>query len=508
MSKTPRPSSATLSRRTLVDILRWRAEHQPDRIAYTFLLDGETREDHLTFRELDRRARAIAARLQSLGAAGERALLLFPPGLDYVAAFFGCLYAGTIAVPAYPPPPNKPMPRIQAIVSDAQARFALATAQMFASVRLRLAQHPDLAVLQWLATDDLADPDPDAWRRPKITSETLAFLQYTSGSTAVPKGVMVSHGNIMHNERVIEALCHHTDASDIVCWLPMYHDMGLIGNVLQALYLGSRCVLMSPVAFLQKPVRWLQAVSRYRAHTSGGPNFAFDLCASKITPEQAADLDLSHWKVAFSGAEPIHPATLQRFGDAFAPYGLRPEALYPCYGLAEATLMVCGGQPDSLPVVRSFQRAALAHHRVVAADAASDGSEAQALVSSGRTALEQRVTIVDPDTLVPCPPGQVGEIWISGRSVARGYWQRPEQTAETFRARLAEFPDATFLRTGDLGFLDEGELFITGRLKDLIIIRGTNYYPQDIELTAEQSHASLRPGASAAFSIEVADEER
>ncbi len=508
MSTTPRPTSANLSRRTLVDILRWRAQHQPDRTAYTFLLDGETREDNLTYRELDRRARAIAAHLQSLGATGERALLLFPPGLDYIAAFFGCLYAGVVAVPAYPPPPNKPMPRIQAIVSDAQARFALSTAQMFASVRQRLAQHPDLAVLHWLSTDDLSAPDPDAWRQPRITGDTLAFLQYTSGSTAAPKGVMVTHGNIIDNERVIEALCHHTEDSDFVCWLPMYHDMGLIGNVLQALYLGSRCVLMSPVSFLQKPARWLQAVSRYRAHTSGGPNFAFELCATKITPEQAADLDLSQWRVAFSGAEPIQHATLQRFLDAFSPYGLRPEALYPCYGLAEATLMVSGSHPDVLPVARSFQREALAHNSVLPAAGAAGAADAQTLVSSGRCAPGQHVAIVNPETLVPCPPDQVGEIWVAGPSVAHGYWQRPEETAETFHARLPELGDTTFLRTGDLGFLLDEELFITGRLKDLIIIRGSNHYPQDIELTAEQSHSSLRPGAGAAFSVEIAGEER
>ncbi|MDR4481691.1 MAG: amino acid adenylation domain-containing protein [Nitrospirales bacterium] len=493
---------------TIVDILRLWAHQAPQQQAYTFLVDGETEAVHVTYDELDRRARAIACRLQSLGVIGERALLLYPPGLDFITAFFGCLYAGVIAVPAYPPQRKRTLPRLQAILEDAQPKLALTTTQIYASVQRFCSQESGLNNLErliWVSTDVLISDSETGWCMPEINSRTLAFLQYTSGSTGRPKGVMVSHGNLLDNERVIMEAFGHTGQTVVLGWLPLYHDMGLIGNVLQPLYLGVPCVLMSPVHFLQKPFRWLSAISRYRATTSGGPNFAYDLCVRQTTPDQRASLDLSCWTVAFNGAEPIHVATIDRFTDAFSGAGFRREALYPCYGLAEATLFVSGGDRAAPPVLRTIKRDALQERRIL--DATESDAEMQQLVGCGYSRLEQEIRIVDPEGLGICPVGRVGEVWVKGPSIAGGYWNRPEETSRTFEGYTSDTSEGPFLRTGDLGFVQDGELFITGRLKDLIIIRGRNYYPHDIERTAQQSHMSLRPEGGAAFSITLQEEE-
>ncbi len=490
---------------TLVELLRQRAQKQPDKRAYTFLKDGETEEASLTYAQLDQRAQTIAAGLQNLTVLGDRALLLYPPGLDYIAAFFGCLYAGVVAVPTYPPRRNRPDPRIQAIVTDAQATVVLTTSDILSDMTPRLAQAPELKNRQWFATDNLTNDFTNLWQNPEIHSDTLAFLQYTSGSTGMPKGVMVSHGNVLYNEEMLRLGFGHTENTIGVGWLPLFHDMGLMGNVLQPLYLGIPCILMSPVAFLQKPYRWLQAISRYHATSSGGPNFAYDLCIQKITPEQRAQLDLSHWEVAFSGAEPIRAETLDRFAETFKACGFRREAFYPCYGMAETTLIVSGGLKTNPPVVYQVEKAALQQNRVVAMSA---GEDTQKMVGCGQTWLAQKMVIVDPDTFIRCSDQHVGEIWISGPNVAQGYWNKPDETEQTFHAYLAYTGEGPFLRTGDLGFLKDGELFVTGRLKDLIIIRGRNYYPQDIELTVEKSHTALCAGGGAAFSVEGDGEER
>ncbi len=529
---------------SLVEVLRHRALAQPDRLAYRFLADGEVEEATFTYAELDRKARAIAATLQDLGAAGERILLLYPASLDYVAAFYGCLYAGAIAVPAYPPRPNRPMPRIRAIVADAQARIALTTQAVFATIERRIEDLPDLQALTWRTTDDLPAGPEDMWRDPSVGLETLAFLQYTSGSTATPKGVMVSHGNLIHNERLIEVACEHTGETPCVSWLPLYHDLGLIGNMIQSLWVGTPCTLMSPVSFLQSPIRWLRAVSTYGGHTSGGPNFAYELCVAKTTPEQREGLDLSSWRVAFNGAEPVRQETLEKFVSVFEPYGFRREALFPCYGLAETTLIVTGPGKHAPHVHKSFRGDELSRNRVVEA-AAGDEAATRELVGCGAVLGGQDVRIVDHETLIACETGSVGEIWVAGPSVARGYWNRTEETEQAFGARPGLTPGATqsrppgsgipdsgepggrhsvaqgvnpgrgsedgsypYLRTGDLGFFQDDQLYITGRLKDLIILRGVNHYPQDIELTVERSHPSLRPGCGAAFSVEVDGEER
>jgi 8-amino-7-oxononanoate synthase len=490
---------------TLVDILHGRALQQPEKRAFTFLLDGETQEVCLTYRELDVQARAIATRLQEQGTTGKRALLIYPPGLEFIAAFFGCLYAGVIAVPAYPPRRNQRMTRLQAIVADAQASFALTTTSVFTSIERSLKEEPELAVLPCIATDNIASGLAPDWQSDKTSNDTLAFLQYTSGSTAAPKGVMVSHENLLHNQLLIQQGFQNTEQTIVVGWLPLYHDMGLIGNVLQPLYLGVPCILMSPVAFLQRPVRWLEAISRYKATTSGGPNFAYDLCVRQTTPEQRSNLDLSSWEVAFNGAETVRAETIERFTNGFTQCGFRPEAFYPCYGLAEATLFVSGGRKAEPPVVQSVDIEALKQNRVVLSD--GKNGLVQKLVGCGKAILEQQIVIVHPETLKTCSPSEVGEIWVSSPSVAQGYWRRQLETESTFQAYLHK-GSSPFLRTRDLGFLLDGELFVTGRLKELIVIRGRNHYPQDLELSAEKSHPALRASASAAFSVEVDGAER
>jgi acyl-CoA synthetase (AMP-forming)/AMP-acid ligase II len=356
-----------------------------------------------------------------------------------------------------------------------------------------------------IATDDLPNDVASAWQEPKINSQSLAFLQYTSGSTGTPKGVMVSHGNLVHNSTLIHQLFGHNPQSRGVIWLPAYHDMGLIGGLLQPIYGGFPSFLMSPVSFLQKPLRWLEAISRYRATTSGGPDSAYDLVYRQVTPEQLTSLDLSSWEVAFTGAEPIRAQTLDRFTQTFAAAGFRRQAFYPCYGMAETTLIVSGGVKAQPPVIQSVNGTALAENRVVTATGVKEDS--RTIVGCGQSSPDQRIVIVDPQSLQPCPNGRVGEVWVAGASVTQGYWNRPVQTQEIFQAYLST-GEGPFLRTGDLGFLQEGELFITGRLKDLIILFGRNHYPQDIELSVEQCHASLRPGCGAAFSVEVGGQER
>ncbi|HEX8559980.1 MAG TPA: amino acid adenylation domain-containing protein [Pyrinomonadaceae bacterium] len=490
----------------LVELLQARAARHPERLAFTFLRDGEGEESHLTYWELERQARAIGAWLQGLNLRGERVLLLYPPGLEYVAAFWGCLYAGAVAVPAYPPRLNRHTERLQAVVADARAAAALTTANVFSRLKPLLGEVPGLGALRWVQTEEVEVGAALHWREPEADSSTLAFLQYTSGSTATPKGVMVSHGNLLHNEGLIKRAFAQDTESVIVGWLPLYHDMGLIGNVLQPLYVGGRCVLMSPNAFLQRPVRWLEAITRYRATTSGGPNFAYDLCVRRTGAEERARLDLSSWSVAFNGAEPIHAATLERFAEAFEPCGFRREAFYPCYGLAEATLLVSGKQASGPPAVRTFEKAALEGGRV--RPRAERDERGRVLVGCGGALDEQQILVVNPESLTACAGDEVGEIWVSGPSVARGYWNRDEEAAGAFGAYLTDTGRGPFLRTGDLGFVSDGELFITGRLKDLLIIRGRNIYPHDVERTAEASHPALRPGGGVVFSVEAHGEER
>jgi acyl-CoA synthetase (AMP-forming)/AMP-acid ligase II len=495
--------------RTLVDVLRYRAARQPGSRLFSFLAHGEAADGHLTYGGLDQRARAIGAELQRMGMAGQRVLLLYQPSLDYVAAFMGCLYGGVVAVPSYPPDPfrmERTFPRFHAIVTDSGASGVLTTGAILDLAGELLDEHPDFQGLARLATDTIPDHAAEAWRPPGVDASTVAFLQYTSGSTAQPKGVILTHRNLMANLALIYESFAVRPGSSGMIWLPPYHDMGLIGGILQPIYGGLTVALMSPLDFLQRPLRWLQAMTSTRATISGGPNFAYDLCVRKISAEQRATLDLSAWEVAFNGAEPVRKDTIERFCQAFADCGFRKEAFYPCYGLAEATLIASGGDQGCGPVYLTVDIAALAEGE--AQEATAIGPGAAALVGAGHTLGGQRIAIADPETLEELPDSRVGEIWVSGDSVADGYWGRPKESAAPFQAVLADGGAGPVLRSGDLGFLRDGELFVTGRIKDLIIVDGRNHYPQDIELTVEASHPALRPGCSAAFPVAVDGQER
>ncbi len=515
----PIPPSEGSFAPTIVDLLRQRAAYRPHDRAFTFLVDGENEELNITYAELDRKARAVGGWLTQQGMAGKRVLLLYPSGLDFIAAFMGCLYGGAIAVPAYPPRKNRSVERIEAIAADADASVALTTRDVLDRFDTLKASAPSLEHLIWKVDSELEPTWSERWDRPDIDGETLAFLQYTSGSTGTPKGVMLSHENLLHNSLRIMQAFEITRSQSGVFWLPSFHDMGLIGGILVPLYGGKFNVLMSPVAFLQKPLRWLQAIAKYRATISGGPNFAYELCVRKTTPEQRAGLDLSSWSLAFNGAEPVRAETMAAFAEAFAVSGFRREAFYPCYGLAESTLMVTGGMKFEQPVVRNFDPHSVETGTIQVRP--DDDAAARRLVGSGRELDGQDVLIVDPQSCEPLPPGRVGEIWVSGPSVAQGYWNRSEETAATFGAMLslpaADSPGrmgrwrpnpGPYMRTGDLGFFDNGELFVTGRLKDLIIIRGRNHYPQDLEHAVEESSGLVRPGSVAAFAVEIDDRER
>ncbi|AFZ56827.1 type I polyketide synthase [Anabaena cylindrica FACHB-243] len=491
---------------SLVELLRHRALHQPDRLAFVFLQDGEIETASLTYQELDTQVRAIAAHLQSIGASGERALLLYPSGLEFITAFFGCLYAGVVAVPAYPPKQNQKLTRLQSIITDAQAKVALTTKSLFENIQGRFTQDPELTKIEVLATDEITQELATNWQNPKVDSNILAFLQYTSGSTGTPKGVMVSHGNLLQNLEYIKQAFELTPDTVSVSWLPGFHDMGLIDGHLQPIYTGFKCILMPPASFVQRPIRWLQVISRYQANHSGGPNFGYDLCASsKLTPEQIESLDLSHWHSAYSGSEPVRKETMERFATKFKPAGFQTKFFYPCYGLAESTLMVSGGNIQDEPIYFQVEAEALEQNRIVLAN--KNTKNIRYLVGCGHSWLDTQILIVNPETMESCAANEVGEIWVSGYSVAQGYWQRPETTAQTFQACLAD-EQGPFLRTGDFGFLHNGEVFVTGRVKDMIIIRGRNHYPQDIEATAVKSHPALRIGFAAAFAVEVDGEEQ
>lgn len=485
--------------RSLVSLLRRRARETPERLAYAFL-GGDELTHELTFAELERQARALGARLQSLGAKGERVLLALPTGPDYTVAFFGCLAAGAVAVTSFPPRNNRNLSHLESVLADARPTVGLTTAELYRKMRKGFAENSRLARLRWLKTGDVEEAEADTWSDPEVTRESLAFLQYTSASTSDPKGVMVSHGNLLHNQALMKEVFGHERDSVIVSWLPFFHDMGLIGNVMASLYNGACCYLMAPVDFLKKPRRWLEAISRYGGTFSGGPDFALRLCVDKIPPAKREGLDLSTWRAAFNGSEPVRESTLRGFARAFAPCGFRQEALFPCYGLAEHTLFATGTYWTE-PAER-FSRSGLEQNR---ARPAGDEPSVD-LVSCGNTVLDARVVIA-ADGGRRCEEGEIGEIWLSGHSVAMGYWRKPELTESTFRARLDD-GDGPFLRTGDLGFLSRGRLFITGRIKDLIILRGRNLIPQDIEKVVEYHVDAFRPSRVAAVSVEHGGAER
>jgi len=492
--------------RTWVDVLRKRASGHSTECAFTFLENGEDESASASFGELDRFARANAVRIRQHVTEGEPVLLLYPAGLDFIAAFFGCLYAGVIPVPAFPPRNrSRSTDRLDSIVTDSGARLAL-TCRMTMNRLIETGRGGDLLTsLAWLATDECDINLSTEWQEPTINSDTVALLQYTSGSTARPKGVIVAHGNLLYNAAMLHKACVPSERNVFVSWLPMYHDMGLIGSVLQSVFAGHHSVLMSPESFLMKPSRWLHAITKYRAYGSVAPNFSYDLCARRITEEQKSTLDLSSWKLAMTGAEPVRNETLQRFSEAFSDCGFRSTAFYSCYGLAEATLFVTGGTVAESPTMHSFDRDALLEKRVVPADEMS--LRARKMVGCGKAWLGQQIVIVDPASATECTAGQIGEICIQGPGVAKGYWKKPEASQETFGFYLVT-GKGPLLRTGDLGFVFNGELFITGRSKDVIIVAGRNHCAEDIERTVEGADHAVCCNGVAAFIVDNEHEER
>jgi acyl transferase domain-containing protein/acyl-CoA synthetase (AMP-forming)/AMP-acid ligase II/acyl carrier protein len=492
---------------SFVECLRLNSARRDSHTAFVFLERGEEECGRLTFGQLDQRARAIASVLQDMTEPGARALLLYPSGLDFIAAFFGCLYAGVVAVPTFDPRRLRSTTRVTAIAEDAGARLVLTVDSIRAG---QSGASKDSGLNPWgnatvIATDTIENSAAAGWREFEPGRESLALLQYTSGSTGRPKGVMVTHGNLVANSEMVRVAFDHSDETVFVSWLPQFHDMGLIGCILQPVYLGIPGILMSPADFVQKPVRWLRAISKYRATTTGGSNSGYDACVRKVTAEERESLDLSSLRVAFNGAEPVRASTLRAFSEAFKPCGLRPEAMYPCYGLAEATLFVSGATPFEKPVFLDVDGQRLDEGE---ARQGETSGNARTLTGCGRAWLGQKIVIADPESLLAQPEGRIGEVWVSGENVTHGYWQRPEESEQTFRARLAGSFEETFLRTGDLGFIKDGELFIVSRIKDLIIIRGRNHYPPDIETTIESCHPAIQPNAIAAFSIDAEGEER
>ena len=493
----------------LVQLLQYRAIANSDSIAYRFLYNGTTEAGCLTYRELDERARAIAFWLQSLVKPGVRALLVYSydEGLEFIAAFMGCLYAGVIAVTTTPPRRDKDLTKIAQRITSSGTKVVLTSQDLMASVKGKIAKNISLLNrlkhLKWFSTNSIDLNVAKDWKQPLINPNTLAFLQYTSGSTGNPKGVMVTHENILYNQEMIRRGFAHTESTIVVGWLPLFHDMGLIGNVLQPLYLGVESILMSPVSLAQQPFEWLKAITQYRATTSGGPNFAYDLLCLKATPEKLASLDLSSWKVAFSGAETVRAETIERFSDIFQSCGFNKAAFYPCYGMAETTLFITGGEQKDEVKVKYLDSFCLAQNKVVEVDR---NESDRAIVSCGKPWLDTEVIIVNSD-LTKCEPNTVREIWVRGTGVGRGYWGQEAQTQETFKARLRN-SQQEWLRTGDLGFLADGELYITGRLKEVMIFWGRYCYPQHVEQTVQQAHQALRENAGAAFSIDSESAER
>ena len=495
---------------TLHALLAQRVAVVGDRRAYTYL--GIQGEEVISFAELNRRAQAIAARIHQVAKPGDRALLVFPAGLDFITSFFGCLYAGVLAVPATYPKPRRPMPRLSAIAFDCGAKVVLTTAQTLPTVD-QARDASGLPEMSLIAVDEVDDEMANQCPSLAIGSDDLAFLQYTSGSTSEPRGVMVTHGNLLHNLEVIrrgfglEAAQADAPLATGVFWLPAYHDMGLIGGILETLFVGGHSILMSPAAFLQRPIGWLEAISENKACVSGAPNFAFEMCTARSTDEQVGKLDLSSWQVAFCGAEPIRAETLESFARRFEPSGFSAASYYPCYGLAEATLLASGGVGPGELVVRNFVREHLERNVVELANG-QDESRTQRLVGCGKPLLRQELAIVNPDTCLRCDAGHIGEIWLRGDSVAKGYWNRAEDTTATFHSHLADTNDGPYLRTGDLGFVSEDQLFVTGRVKDVIIIRGRNHYPQDIERTVADAHEAIGRDSGAVFSLKSNGEEQ
>jgi acyl-CoA synthetase (AMP-forming)/AMP-acid ligase II/acyl carrier protein len=488
---------------TIAALLRAQADERGSSVAYRYLADGEEETRSLTFGEVEVEARAVAARLQQSASFGDRALILAESPIEFIRAFMGCQLAGVIAVPVSPPFPSQRGRRVEtlrAIAGNCGAEIVLTgwPAEFRARVE---GVAPEMADLHWISVEDVPTEAAADFTPRSVAPDDVAFLQYTSGSTSMPRGVVVTHDMLVLNEEYIKRACAYCEDDVLVSWLPLFHDMGLIGAILPALYSGFQAVLMPPAAFVRRPVRWLRTISRYRATITGGPDSAYQLCVDQSTPEERAELDLRSWRLAGNGAEPVSIATLDAFVETFGPCGFDRRAWFPTYGLAECTLMATGSESGTGASTLTVRSQALREGRVVV-------GEGQVIVGSGREILHRRVEIVDPATCTRVEPGSIGEIWIAGPDVARGYWGRPEEQEGVFGATLVDTDEGPFLRSGDLGFMYEDELFVTGRLKDVIIVGGRNHYPQDVEATVVSVHESLVKGACATFSVQRDARER
>ncbi|MGE5382547.1 MAG: AMP-binding protein [Omnitrophica WOR_2 bacterium] len=495
---------------TIPEIIQARAILTPERIAYIYLKDGEEDKDVITYKELDKSARIIAQRLLEINAKGERALMLYHPGTDFIKALYGCFYAGVIAVPAYAPRKNRSLDRIKTLVVDSGATIVLCVTEIHNLFERSFSDFEELKSMQWVPTDQCLTTEPEMIELALPLPTDIALLQYTSGSTGLPKGVMVTHQNIIRNLEFIRQCFSLRPESVSVSWLPSFHDMGLIDGVIGPCYNGFTGVLMPPVAFIQKPVRWLKAIMKYKGTHGGAPNFAYDLCVEGVQFEERQNLDLSSMETLYCGAEPIRKDTIDRFIKTYSEYGFRANAMFPCYGMAETTLIIAGPEALRGPVYLNVSALALEMNKIVPVN--ENEHDSRYLAGVGYSWIDTDVKIVNPDTLELTKQDEVGEIWISGSIVTAGYWNKEEVTLNTFHARIKDNSGneghRNYLRTGDLGFFHNGELYITGRLKDMVILQGKNLYPQDIEFIVEKSHPAMRANASAAFSIEQNNTEK
>ncbi|MFZ5880037.1 MAG: fatty acyl-AMP ligase [Chloroflexota bacterium] len=490
---------------TLMDALLYRAEHQPDDLAYCYLEDGESAEVTITFGELDRRVRAFAAHLQTVVQPGDRALLLYPTGLEFIIAYLGCLYADVIAVPTTVPHLKRSSPRLLLMMKDAEAHVACTTRSVYDKIKFLADENVEFQDVRWVISEEVPSGGADAWVKPESRPENVAFLQYTSGSTSVPKGVIITNFNLVRTIEDIVIGIKIDEHSVLVSWLPVFHDMGLIFGLLSAPYAGVPSYIMSPISFLERPYRWLHAISRFKGTHTAAPNFAYDLCIRKISEEEKQTLDLSSLLFAANAAEPVRLETLFEFSRAFASCKFSIEQFAPSYGLAEATVKVSNKEIGQTPSYCILDSSELEKNNVVPVP--EGHPNAYPSVGCGWTSIDADIRIVAPDTCLECPPDRVGEIWIQSDSVAQGYWKRPDVSRETFQAHLADSGAGPFMRTGDMGFIYNGQIHIAGRIKDMVIIQGRNYYPQDIELTMERCHSALRPSCGAAFALDDGESE-
>ncbi|WP_417446646.1 fatty acyl-AMP ligase [Kangiella sp.] len=486
---------------SLIDLVEHRAKVQPDKIAYIHLKDRDGDIEKITYIDFERRVKQLAAKLQEFDVAGERIVLMYPPGIDYTVAYFAVIFAGAIAVPVYEPRQSNHFNRIERILADCQPKILLTKEKVIKATSDEILEKLSQFGASWLTTDseDCFTGD-EVWKPVSLSKDSVVFLQYTSGSTGNPKGVMVTNGNLLHNSEMIRQVTGQDQSSCMVTWLPPYHDMGLIGGLIQPMYTGYQCVILSPISVIQRPIKWLNAIRDYKGTISGGPNFIYEACVKRVREKQLIDCDLSSWQVAFNGAEPINADTVNAFSARFEQYGFRHSSHLPCYGMAETTLMVSSACHVSSPIISYFDKE---HLQADLGKRSNQLDAAVSLVSSGKVVPDLEIKVVDPENAIENADGQVGEIWVKGDSIALGYWQKAPVTGEDFVGILDGDTEHRYLRTGDLGFIDNQEVFITGRIKDLIIIRGKNHYPQDIEATITDASEHIKPHSGAAFSVEL-----